>query len=1305
MSSAELIDAFGSGDSKLNEFLKIYGLAPEGLPDPGGDLTNAFEIGALDETQTLQGFVGNSDPVDVYTFSLDSASDFVLGLTNLSADADVELIQDANINGEIEGDEIIGFSENFGTNPERIEALLVPGDYAIRVRQFEGDTNYDLNLSATPTELPADGAGGSLAQARDLGTLTESPQSLTDFVGGIDLNDYYRFNLNRASIVELGLTGLSADADIELIQDINGNGIDEADEVLDVSRAAGTNPENIETELEAGNYFIRVFPFTGDTFYNLSASARPQFAGGGEDTAGDTLAQARDVGVLNAPQTFNESVATDSDPADVYRFTLDTPSSVQASLTGLSGDADIEVVQDLNGNGAVDDGEFLSFSEQTGTLPEQINTLLDAGTYFLRVLPFESQTNYTLDLSATPSQLPGDGVGNTLATAQDLGVLDQPQTVSEFVGSIDINDYYRFSLDQARSVNIALEDLSADADVQLIQDLNGNGMDEADEVLQLSDRPGIAPENIALDLNAGNYFIRVFQFRGDAFYNLNVSAPQPEPPPTDSVGNTLATATDLGVLNAPQTLNEAVATDSDPADVYRFTLDTPSTVQANLTGLSGDADIQLIQDLNGNGEADNPEFLTFSEELGTTPEQIETLLDAGTYFLRVLPFESQTNYTLDLSATPSQLPSDGAGNSLATARDLGVLAGLDQVQTPGDFVGSIDINDYYRFTLDTTSQVSLRLEQLSADADLELIQDLNGDGVGTPDEIIARSQAANAQPEAIDDVFDPGTYYIRVFQFQGDTGYNLTASADPIENIPPDSAGNTLAEARVLGSLRETQTFTDFVGRADRLDYYRFTLDQASDFQLSLNGLTADANVVLFQDDNGDGIFTRQTETVTASTEGGTAAESIALDGLNLGTYYVLVEPFDMSETNYNLSLSAKPQTVQPPQPTGDRFLYSGFGLVNAAGAVANTIGRGTFPDQPDFQDDPDFPANPEIVDYGLNRVKAPEVWAQSYTGEDIVVAVIDTGVNLKHPDLQNNIWVNADEIPKNGLDDDGNGYIDDFNGYDFADRDSNPEDDRGHGTHVAGTIAAERNGLGIAGVAPDATIMPLKVFSSEEGALDSDIVEAIDYAVANGAHAINMSLGSHERQSDNPESFIQNQLETYTEPLQRARQAGVSVVISSGNERDEFNFLEKPGWPARINENGLAVAVGAVSRENYIVDFSNPAREAQNFVSAPGQEIYSSFPSDFVLKDEEGNIRHVDIRDARFAKFQGTSMAAPHVAGVTALMVDALYEATGRNPQTDPLTGAEVDRIYATLNQTADSSAILGYEDAITGEPILFQA
>jgi hypothetical protein len=547
---------------------------------------------------------------------------------------------------------------------------------------------------------------------------------------------------------------------------------------------------------------------------------------------------------------------------------------------------------------------------------------------------------------------------------------------------------------------------------------------------------------------------------------------------------------------------------------------------------------------------------------------------------------------------------DLAGNTLATARAITVGSSTTSYT---DWVGSTDTNDYYSFSLANSSNFNLGLTGMTADADVRL---LNSSG-----SVIASSTNGGTASESITRQLSAGTYYIRVYPYQSaNTNYNLAVSATSI-----DLAGNTLATARAITVGSSTTSYTDWVGSTDTNDYYSFSLANSSNFNLSLTGMTADGDVQLL---NSGGSL------IASSANGGTASESITSQ-LSAGTYYIRVYPYQSANTNYNLAVSA----TSDGGGTGFNSTY-GYGLVNAAAAVAQAIS------QPTFADVPNLGGN----NWGNDMVNAPEAWARGYTGQGVTVAVIDSGVDISHQDLSNNIWGNTGEIASNGIDDDGNGYTDDVYGWNFGIGQNNnnvlpgtSSSGQGHGTHVAGTIAAANNGIGMTGVAYNSRIMAIRmgdVDSQGRFTNGGNLAQAIRYAVDNGARVINMSLGWSDSTA-------------LRDALAYAASRNVITVSAAGN-----SSLSSPGTPAYYaTQYGLSV--GAVDSSRTIASFSNRAgtNSSMQHVMAPGVNVYSTVP---------GN---------GYASYSGTSMAAPHVAGVVALML-------GANPN---LTHAQVRSILTS--------------------------
>lgn len=248
------------------------------------------------------------------------------------------------------------------------------------------------------------------------------------------------------------------------------------------------------------------------------------------------------------------------------------------------------------------------------------------------------------------------------------------------------------------------------------------------------------------------------------------------------------------------------------------------------------------------------------------------------------------------------------------------------------------------------------------------------------------------------------------------------------------------------------------------------------------------------------------------------------------------------------------------------------------------------------------------------------EAWGITTGDPDFIVAVIDTGTDYTHPDLANNIWTNPGEIPGNGVDDDGNGFIDDVHGYDFFSNDGDPMDEEGHGTHVAGTICAEgNNGIGVTGVAWNCKIMPLR-FIGPGGGYTSDAIAALSYAVSNGAKLSNNSWGGGGY-SFSLYNAIQNA---------GAGPNGHLFVAASGNSAVDTDA--SPHYPSSYNLDNI-ISVAATNNRDELSSFSNFGAASVD-VGAPGTDIASTYT---ILYD--------------YAWASGTSMASPHVTGLAALV------------------------------------------------------
>lgn len=282
---------------------------------------------------------------------------------------------------------------------------------------------------------------------------------------------------------------------------------------------------------------------------------------------------------------------------------------------------------------------------------------------------------------------------------------------------------------------------------------------------------------------------------------------------------------------------------------------------------------------------------------------------------------------------------------------------------------------------------------------------------------------------------------------------------------------------------------------------------------------------------------------------------------------------------------------------------------------------------------------------WGLGAVQginAPAAWDLSTGSEQIVVAIIDTGIDTSHPDLAANLWRNSGEIPANGIDDDRNGYIDDLHGINAVVDNGNPMDDNGHGTHVAGTIGAVgNNGVGVAGVNWQVRLMGLKFLDRDGAGSLAGAIDAIDYMVAMKNRGVNIRVSNNSWGGGG-----------YSGPLfsaiERANNAGIVFAAAAGNESNDNDA--SPSYPASYDVPNV-VSVAAVDAERNLANFSNFGATSVD-IAAPGVQILSTYP---------GN---------RYVKLSGTSMATPHVSGALALLAahDASLDSAGL-----------IDRLYGS--------------------------
>ena len=597
--------------------------------------------------------------------------------------------------------------------------------------------------------------------------------------------------------------------------------------VVDVSEAS--------TSLALGTYYWQAR--AQDKSGNYSAwSSSSKFIVTPTDTAANTWQAAQDISNLDNWVGFG-------DTSDYYKLTMANSGMLTLGLAGLSGNADLSL---LNSAGTV-----LKTSSNTGTTPEAISKVaLLAGTYYVKVAAGYGVNDANYTLTHTEKYTPADKAANDYKTALDISTLDN------WVGFGDSADFYKLTMTNAGSLSIGLAGLSGNADLSLLN--------SAGTVLKTSAKTGTADDSISnVLLLAGTYYVKVAAGTGvnDANYTLSHTEKYT---PTDTGANTWQTAGDVSNLDNWVGFGDA-------ADVYKLTMTNAGMLTLGLTGLTGNADLSL---LNSAGTA-----LKTSSNTGTTPEAITNIaLLAGTYYVKVAAGYGVNDASYNLTNTVKYCPADKAANDYKTAQDISTL---------DNWVGFGDAADFYKLTMTNAGTLTLGLTGLTGNADLSL---LNSAGTA-----IKTSANTGITREAINNVsLLSGTYYVKVAAGYGvnDASYNLTNTVSYFPGDTSDKAGNTLATAKLI----DAPTKTGWVGFGDTDDYYRFDLATAAIGTLRLHDMTGgNADLTLY---NVKGIQLKKSASLGV-------LEDTITSTLAAGTYYARVNAVS-GNIDYKLDFSKK---------------------------------------------------------------------------------------------------------------------------------------------------------------------------------------------------------------------------------------------------------------------------------------------------------------------------------------------------------------------------------------------------------------
>jgi subtilisin family serine protease len=295
------------------------------------------------------------------------------------------------------------------------------------------------------------------------------------------------------------------------------------------------------------------------------------------------------------------------------------------------------------------------------------------------------------------------------------------------------------------------------------------------------------------------------------------------------------------------------------------------------------------------------------------------------------------------------------------------------------------------------------------------------------------------------------------------------------------------------------------------------------------------------------------------------------------------------------------------------------------------------------------------IDNWGANSINAPQAWQNGLRGQNALVAVIDSGVDITHSQLRNQIAYNPGEagpFSSNGIDDDGNGFVDDYAGFNFYDDNGNIADRLGHGTHVAGIIAAQHddtihNTGYVQGVAPQAKILPIK-FLGEDGGTMSGALRSIDYAISRGAKIINASWGGEGCSL------------SLRQKVSEVANKNILFVAAAGN--NGANLKRYPEYPAAFNLP-MQITVGAIGETLFMANYSNYSMEYVHLF-APGSQVVSTVPGQ------------------SYAAYSGTSMATPFVSGAAAVLLSGRPDLSPADMRRLLFTTVQQDNTYSNLTR-----------------------
>jgi len=862
---------------------------------------------STEDFRSRVGVVNAQNPSDFFQFVVgDPSLNLTVSLTGLSQDADLFLYRDTDGDGRLnlERDQFLARSIRAGQSDDAIQIQLTDsGSYIAAVSRFRNsNTPYEFRVATTafpPTIL--------LPIETQIGALTETPVGRFNRLSRTNTANTYRFTLASPGNFNAVLSTIAAgtNVDMRLIQDVNENGLVDADdgEILVEATASENQDDAIHVRsLAAGSYILQTYLVEGSASrYNLTLSNTSQFAS-------NLLPVETDAGVLGTAPFVEQDSLSRLDAADTYQFTLAEDGNFNAALTGMAfgSDLDMRLIADVNNNGILDGGDrVLAGSFAGSNRDDSINVRsLRRGRYFLQTYLFSGgPSNYTLRLSNTgPSGFSPSNLLPTEVEVETLGL--NPFIARNALGDRNAANTYRFTMLQAGNFNAALTDVASgtDLDMRLIQDRNNNGVvDEGDtEVLAVAQLPGNRDDVISLQsLAAGNYILQTYLFSGrPSTYTLGMSNTGRRP------SNLLPVERSAGTLDDNPYLSSFNLSRLNLSDTYAFAMGSSGNFNASLTGIAAgsDVDMRLIEDVNGNGFIDGSDrVLVVANAAGNQDDAINIQnLTAGRYILQTYLFSGgPSNYTLRLSNTRNE-PS----NLLPVERNAGALSFAPVVAR--DVIGRRDAADTFRFTMLSAGNFNAALTGIEPgnDIDMRLIRDRNGNGVvDDGEDVLAIAQAGGNRDDFLSfQSLAAGNYILQTYLFSGDRSrYTLSLSNtgnDPSNLLPIEGQAGDLDDDAYLSSRR--------LSRRNTSDAYSFSMEQTGNFNASLTGIApgSDIDMRLIEDVNNNGFIDGNDRILVVANAAGNRDDAINVAALTAGRYILQTYLFSGGPSRYTLRMS-----------------------------------------------------------------------------------------------------------------------------------------------------------------------------------------------------------------------------------------------------------------------------------------------------------------------------------------------------------------------------------------------------------------